>query len=72
MFKKQMKALTPKGSVTAHKGKGSEMAGMPNRRQVSGLGTAPNSDIGDYAKATPMAQPSPVMPMLPPGGFPPM
>lgn len=68
MFKKHMTPIG-KGPTTAHKGKGSEMTGMPTRKQVSGLANAPGATFNDYAKATPMAQPAPAMPG---GDFPPM
>ena len=57
--------LTPigKGGITKHKGKGSQMADMPNRQDISQLQSAPGNSINNYAKATPMASPS-----APPGG----
>lgn len=58
MFKKHMVPLTPKGQTIAHKGKGSQMAGMPDRGQIAGLAKGPGS-INDYAKATPAPMPSP-------------
>ena len=64
MLKKHMTPLTKGGQMHAHKGKGSQMAPMPDRRQISGLAGPPGASINDYAKATPMAQP---MPMGPPG-----
>lgn len=63
MLKKHMTPIG-KGPTTAHKGKGSQMASMPNRQQIAGM-SAPGAPFSDYAKATPMAQPSPEMPMLP-------
>ena len=59
MLKKHMTPLSKGGQLIKHQGKGSQMASMPNRQQISGLATAPNASINDYAKATPMAQPSP-------------
>ncbi len=64
MMKKHMVPLAPGGQRTVHRGKGSEMTGMPTRRQVSGLANAPGATFNDYAKATPMARPSPT-PMYP-------
>lgn len=65
MFAKNMTALTKGGSRKAHKGKGSQQAPMPDRAQIGQLARGPMSSINDYAKATPMAQPSPE----PEGGF---
>lgn len=59
MFQKHMVPLTKGGSVKAHKGKGSQMASMPDRGQITGLAKGPGQSLNDYAKATPMAQPSP-------------
>ncbi len=58
MFKKDMTPLTKGGSLVANKGKGGQQAPMPNRGQVSAL-ARPGAGMNDYAKATPMAQPSP-------------
>lgn len=73
MFRKHMVPLTPKGDTIIHKGKGSQMTGMPDRGQIKGLAQGPGQGINDYAKATPMAmpQPSPV-PGMSPIGMPPM
>ncbi len=62
MFKHQMKPLSPKGATKLHKGKGSEMTGMPSRSQMTSLANSPGATMNDYAKATPMAQPAPSMP----------
>lgn len=59
MFKKHMTPLTRGGQTIRHAGKGSQMAASPDRGQISGLAKGPNSSINDYAKATPLAQPSP-------------
>lgn len=61
MLKKHMVPLTPKGQLHRHQGKGSQMAPMPSRREISSLASAPNASINDYAKATPMplGQPTP-------------
>jgi hypothetical protein len=74
MLKKHMTPLGKGGSIVKHKGKGSQMASMPSRSQIQGLGRPGASSMNDYAKATPMAQgvqdddaPSPVPSMG--GGF---
>jgi len=48
VFKKHLTPLTKGGNITKHAGKGSKVSQMP-----SGVTT------GDYAKATPMANPTP-------------
>ena len=48
VFKKHLTPLTKGGTITKHAGKGSQVSQMP-----SGMTT------GDYAKATPMANPTP-------------
>lgn len=58
MFQKNMTPLTKGGQRIAHKGKGSQMADMPDRSQIGKLAKGPGT-INDYSKATPMAQPSP-------------
>lgn len=67
MFKKHIVPLRPGGQVDVHKGKGSQMAGMPDRREIKQLG-APGSTMNDYAKASPASEPAgnPAPPM---GGF---
>jgi hypothetical protein len=52
--------LTPigKGSITKHKGKGSQMADMPNKQAVSQLAQPTGNTMNNYAKATPLASPS--------------
>lgn len=64
MFKKHMKPLqaharSGAGQTIAHQGKGSQQASMPNRQSIGQLSTAPGAAINNYAKATPMPQPSP-------------
>lgn len=66
MQKQHMTPLTPKGQTVAHKGKGSQMTGMPDRHQVTQLGQ-PSASINDYAKASPASAPAG---MPAPGGFP--
>jgi hypothetical protein len=72
MLKRHMTPLGKGGALHAHKGKGSQMAGMPDRRMVSQL-TSPNSQFNDYAKATPMPQgvgsDGPDMPLPAPPGL---
>ena len=60
MLKKHMTPLTKGGSTTVHAGKGSNQQplGVHNNVNVSGS-AAPSAGINNYAKATPMAQPSP-------------
>lgn len=54
MFKKDM--IASKGTTKhVHKGKGSQMAPMPNRSQISQLAQPPGGSMNDYAKATPLA-----------------
>lgn len=64
MFKKHMTPLSKGGQTTVHQGKGSQMTGMPDRQQISGLG-APGATMNDYAKASPAAEPAgnPAAPM---------
>ncbi len=58
MFKRHMTPLTKGGSLVAHKGKGSQQASAPDREQISQLARGPLNSMNDYAKSTPMAQPS--------------
>ncbi len=62
MFKKHMTPLTKGGQTTVHKGKGSQMAGMPDRSAIQGLARG-QGGMNDYAKATPMAAPQMPTPM---------
>lgn len=55
MFKKHMIA-GPKTKKIVHKGKGSQMTGMPDRDQIASLGRPGAQSMNDYAKATPLAQ----------------
>lgn len=57
------KDLTPigKGPIHKHKGKGSEMAPMPNRNELTSLQKPAGQSINNYAKASPMGQPSPAV-----------
>lgn len=57
VFKKHLTPLTKGGDIHKHQGKGSQQALMPDRAQIKGLG-APGAGMNDFAKATPMAQPS--------------
>ncbi len=66
MFKRKLKPLTKGGQTTQHVGKGSQMASMPARSEIASLAKGPMNTMNDYAKATPMAEPSP-SPME--GGF---
>lgn len=60
MLKKHMTPLTKGGSTTVHAGKGSNQQplGVHNNVSVSGS-AAPSAGINNYAKATPMANPTP-------------
>lgn len=63
MLKKHMKPLTPGGQTTVHAGKGSKAAPMNARSNVVNSGAMqPGAGINNYAKATPMAQPTPPAP----------
>ena len=48
VFKKHLTPLTKGGTITKHAGKGSQVSPMPS-----------GQTIGNYAKATPMANPTP-------------
>lgn len=67
MFKKHMVPLSKGGQTVAHKGKGSQMAAMPDRAEINQLARGPGT-INDYAKASPAPQPQP-LPAGPMGGF---
>ena len=63
MLKKHMKPLTKGGQTTVHQGKGSNTQPLSTHNNVSASGSAqPNATIGNYAKATPMASPTPPSP----------
>ena len=66
MLKKHMIA-GPRTKKVAHKGKGSQMAPMPDRSQIASLARPGSQSINDYAKATPMARSPSDMPEE--GGF---
>ena len=67
MLKKHMIA-GPKTKKVSHRGKGSQMASMPDRSQIASLARPGAQSLNDYAKATPMAQSVP--PTIPEeGGF---
>jgi len=60
MFKKHMTPLTKGGTTTVHAGKGSQQAPMSARTNVTQSGSnLPSAGINNYAKATPMANPTP-------------
>lgn len=58
MMKKHMVPLTPKGETTVHRGKGSQMAAMPDRGQIKQLARGQGS-INDFSKASPMPSKTP-------------
>jgi hypothetical protein len=63
MLKKHMVPLSKGGQTTVHQGKGSQMQPLTSRNNVSTSGSDnPDATIGNYAKATPMAQPTPPAP----------
>lgn len=63
MLKKHMKPLTKGGATTVHAGKGSQQAPMSARTNVTQSGAnTPGAGINNYAKATPMANPTPPAP----------
>jgi len=51
VFKNKLTPLRKGGDITKQTGKGSQMAAMPDRRQIKQLGKG--GGINDYAKATP-------------------
>lgn len=55
-FKKDLTALTKKGQIVNHKGKGSQEF-PPRFSNPMQNGTFGNNTINDYAKVTPMAKP---------------
>lgn len=72
MMKKHMVPLSKGGALHNHVGKGSQMTSMPNRQEMAGF-AAPGASMGNFAKATPMAAPSPDNPPrmpVSPGGYP--
>jgi hypothetical protein len=50
VYKNQLTPLRKGGQINKVEGKGSQMAAMPDRRQIKQLATG---GIGDYAKAAP-------------------
>ena len=63
MLKKHMVPLTKGGQTTVHAGKGSQQAPMSARNSVTQSGSsAPGAGMNNYAKATPMANPTPPAP----------
>lgn len=54
VFKQNLTPLTKGGAVHKHAGKGSQMAPMPQRSQISSLARNPGATMNDYAKASPM------------------
>jgi hypothetical protein len=58
VFKKDIKPFSKGGAITKHQGKGSQMAAMPNRNTLSALQQPAGQSINNYAKATPMANPT--------------
>lgn len=64
MFKKDMTPLSKGGAMHKHKGKGSQMSGMPDRQAIKGL-ASPGSTMNDYAKASPMPNGVSNVPSLP-------
>lgn len=58
-FKKDLTPLRKGGAIHKHNGKGSEMATMPNRNTLASLQKPATNSINDYAKASPMPQPTP-------------
>jgi hypothetical protein len=63
MFKKHMVPLSRGGQTIQHAGKGSRVQQLSTRNNVSTSGSdSPYADINNYAKATPMAQPTPPAP----------
>ena len=60
MMKRDMTPLTKGGATTAHAGKGSRAAPMGMRHAITQSGaTQPGAGMNNYAKATPMANPTP-------------
>jgi hypothetical protein len=60
MLKKHMVPLNKGGQAIAHAGKGSMQAPMSARNSVTQSGSSlPGAGMNNYAKATPMANPTP-------------
>ena len=59
VFKKDLTPLSKGGTITKHAGKGSKQAPMSARSNVTQSGAMqPGAGINNYAKATPMSQPT--------------
>ena len=71
MLKKHLVPLTKGGQTTVHSGKGSRQAPMSARTNVTQSGSGlPSAGINNYAKATPLANPTPPsQPSAPDGGL---
>jgi len=52
VFKNKLTPLRRGGDITKFEGKGSEMAAMPDRREMKKLASG-SAGINDYAKASP-------------------
>ena len=61
VFKMHLKPLSKGGQITKHAGKGSSVQPLKSsRNNVSTSGSDnPMADVNNYAKATPMANPTP-------------
>jgi hypothetical protein len=63
MLTKHMTPLRKGGQTVNHAGKGSQVMPLSTRNNVSASGSGlPSAGINNYAKATPMAQPTPPAP----------
>jgi hypothetical protein len=58
VMKKDLTPLRKGGQVDKRQGKGGKSVDIPDRRTMAEV-TAPGANFGNYAKATPMAQPGP-------------
>jgi hypothetical protein len=70
MFKKDITPLSKGGQITKHAGKGSAVAGMPDRQQINQLAKPAGQNINNYAKASPMPQPAPATDGIGSGNWP--
>ena len=59
VWKKHLTPLTKGGTITKHAGKGSKSGTLGASNNLNPSTTAPGQTIGNYAKATPMANPTP-------------
>lgn len=55
---KDLQKHSPGAAVHKHAGKGSSMAPLPDRNTLSRLQKPASQSLNDYAKATPMGNPS--------------